>query len=106
MNHSSSPDKPVGFRDRQNLDLHMLVGLAPHPSLLQIPSQEHVGPLIRDSGKRVQPAQPLPRPGRIPSLLLQLPPCTSLRRLSTIDKTSRQFKLPALNRMTIVPDEH
>jgi hypothetical protein len=54
----------------------------------------------------MKPSKPLPQARRVSRLLFQLSPSTSLRALAILDVTRRQFELPALDRMAIVPDHH
>src|SRR2546428_11814682 len=75
-------------------------------SPLQITRKIGVGSLRGYSRRGMKPSKPLPRARRESRLLFKLPPSTSLRTLTLLNMASRQFQLPALHRLAIIPHHH
>src|SRR6267143_105672 len=107
MNNLATPQPLVSISYSEGLNLHTeLVRLSMQNSLLQFPRNKRVGFLRGYSRRWMKPSKPLPRARRIPRLLFQLPPSTSLRTLTILNVACWQFELPALDRVPIVPDHN
>src|SRR3990172_3606596 len=105
MDNSPGPEQTVRLFRAFDSELHVLVGLPVHSSLLQTLRKVDVRSLRGYSWKRVDPAHLSPRPGRVPCLLFKLPPRARIRVFAVINQPGWKFQLPALYWVAVVPDE-
>src|SRR3989442_5739012 len=104
MNNLAPPKLFVNVPQIEKLNFHTnLVGLPMQGSISQVAGKMDIRLLRRHSRRGMKPSKPLPRARRVPCLLFELPPSTSLRTLIILNMASRQFELPALDRIAIIP---